>query len=40
VLLTAVAKASGKGEADVAKRVANWMLSEQPGVLNAAGAAF
>ena len=38
VLLTAVAKASGKGEADVSKRVANWMLSEQPGVLNAAGA--
>ena len=36
-LLTSVAAASGKGEADVAKRVANWMLSEQPGVLNAAG---
>ena len=38
VLLTAVAKASAKGEAEVSKRVANWMLSEQPGVLNAAGA--
>ncbi len=37
-LLASVAKASGKGEADVAKRVANWSLSEQPGVLSAAGA--
>jgi len=36
-LLASVAKASGKGEGDVAKRVANWLLSEQPGVLNAAG---
>ena len=36
-LLTSVAKASGKSEADVAKRTANWLLSEQPGVLNAAG---
>ncbi|MFM5949044.1 MAG: Asp-tRNA(Asn)/Glu-tRNA(Gln) amidotransferase subunit GatB, partial [Novosphingobium sp.] len=36
-LLTSVSAASGKGEADVAKRVANWMLSEQPGVLSAAG---
>ncbi|MFN3515678.1 MAG: Asp-tRNA(Asn)/Glu-tRNA(Gln) amidotransferase subunit GatB [Novosphingobium sp.] len=36
-LLASAAGASGKGEADVAKRVANWLLSEQPGVLNAAG---
>ena len=36
-LLGHVAKASGKSEADMAKRVANWMLSEQPGVLNSAG---
>ena len=36
-LLASVAKASGKGEAEAAKRVANWLLSEQPGVLNAAG---
>ena len=34
-LLTSVAAASGKDEASVAKRVANWLLSEQPGVLNA-----
>ena len=34
-LLTSVAKASGKDEGVVAKRVANWLLSEQPGVLNA-----
>ena len=38
-LLASVARASGKGEADVAKRVANWLLSEQPGVLNASGVA-
>ncbi len=38
-LLTSVAAASGKGEDAVAKRVANWLLSEQPGVLNAAGSA-
>ncbi len=38
-LLTSVAAASGKGEDAVAKRVANWLLSEQPGVLNAAGTA-
>ena len=34
-LLASVAAASGKGEPAVAKRVANWLLSEQPGVLNA-----
>jgi len=34
-MLASVAKASGKSESDVAKRVANWLLSEQPGVLNA-----
>lgn len=34
-LLASVAKASGKGEADVAKRVANWLLSERAGVLSA-----
>jgi aspartyl-tRNA(Asn)/glutamyl-tRNA(Gln) amidotransferase subunit B len=38
-LLASVARASGKGEADVAKRVANWLLSEKPGVLNASGVA-
>ena len=38
-LLASVAKASGKGEDAVAKRVANWLLSEQPGVVSAAGAA-
>ncbi|MFM5930327.1 MAG: Asp-tRNA(Asn)/Glu-tRNA(Gln) amidotransferase subunit GatB [Novosphingobium sp.] len=32
-LLAAVVKASGKGEGDVAKRVANWLLSERAGVL-------
>ena len=37
--LTAVAKASGKSEKDAAKRVANWLLSEAPGVLNASGVA-
>ena len=37
VLLTSVAAANGKAEEDIAKRVANWMLSEQPGVLSAAG---
>ena len=36
-LLASAAGASGKGEADVAKRVANWLLSEQPGVLHSAG---
>ncbi|PKB19494.1 aspartyl/glutamyl-tRNA(Asn/Gln) amidotransferase subunit B [Novosphingobium kunmingense] len=36
-LLGSVAKASGKSEADASKRVANWLLSEAPGVLNAAG---
>jgi aspartyl-tRNA(Asn)/glutamyl-tRNA(Gln) amidotransferase subunit B len=34
-LLTAVAEARGKSERDVAKRVANWLVSEQPGILNA-----
>jgi len=34
-LLSSVAAASGKDEGAVAKRVANWLLSEQPGVLNA-----
>ena len=34
-LLTSVAAASGKDEAAGAKRDANWLLSEQPGVLNA-----
>ncbi len=34
-LLASVAKASGKSEKDVAKRVANWLTSEQPGILNA-----
>lgn len=37
--LASVAQASGKAEKDVAKRVANWLLSEAPGVLNAAGVA-
>lgn len=32
-LLGAVVKASGKAEGDVAKRVANWLLSERAGVL-------
>jgi aspartyl-tRNA(Asn)/glutamyl-tRNA(Gln) amidotransferase subunit B len=34
-LLASVAKASGKPDKDVAKRVANWLTSEQPGLLNA-----
>lgn len=37
--LAAVAKASSKSEKDAAKRVANWLLSEAPGVLSAAGVA-
>jgi aspartyl-tRNA(Asn)/glutamyl-tRNA(Gln) amidotransferase subunit B len=37
--LASVAKASGKSDKDVAKRVANWLLSEAPGVLNASGVA-
>ena len=37
--LAAVAKASGKADKDVSKRVANWLLSEAPGVLNAGGVA-
>jgi aspartyl-tRNA(Asn)/glutamyl-tRNA(Gln) amidotransferase subunit B len=36
-MLAAVAAASGKPDKDVAKRVANWMLSERLGVLKAAG---
>ncbi|GAA4773669.1 Asp-tRNA(Asn)/Glu-tRNA(Gln) amidotransferase subunit GatB [Novosphingobium ginsenosidimutans] len=32
-MLAAVVKASGKGERDLAKRVANWLLSERAGVL-------
>ncbi|MEQ1540791.1 MAG: Asp-tRNA(Asn)/Glu-tRNA(Gln) amidotransferase subunit GatB [Novosphingobium sp.] len=36
-MLASVAKASGKAEGAVAKRVANWLLSEQPGVLGASG---
>ena len=39
VLLAAVAAKAGKPPADVAKRVANWLGSERPGVLNAAGPA-
>lgn len=35
--VVSVAKAAGKGEDAVSKRVANWLLSEAPGVLNAAG---
>ena len=31
-MLADVIKASGKAERDVAKRVANWILSERPGV--------
>ena len=38
-LLASVAQASGKAERDVAKRVANWLLSEAPGVLNASNVA-
>ena len=34
-LLASVAKASGKPDKEVAKRVANWLTSEQPGLLNA-----
>ncbi|WP_225010696.1 Asp-tRNA(Asn)/Glu-tRNA(Gln) amidotransferase subunit GatB [Novosphingobium percolationis] len=34
-LLASVASAAGKADADVAKRVANWLLSERPGILNA-----
>jgi aspartyl-tRNA(Asn)/glutamyl-tRNA(Gln) amidotransferase subunit B len=34
-MLDAVVKASGKGERDLAKRVANWLLSERAGVLKA-----
>ena len=34
-MLASVAAASGKAEKDAAKRVANWLLSEAPGVLNA-----
>ncbi|WP_225207828.1 Asp-tRNA(Asn)/Glu-tRNA(Gln) amidotransferase subunit GatB [Novosphingobium huizhouense] len=34
-LLASVATEAGKAEADVAKRVANWLLSERPGILNA-----
>jgi aspartyl-tRNA(Asn)/glutamyl-tRNA(Gln) amidotransferase subunit B len=36
-LLTSVAKGAGKSEAEMAKRVANWLLSERPGLLNAHG---
>lgn len=35
-MLAAVVAESGKGERDLAKRVANWILSERPGVLRAA----
>ena len=34
-MLAAVVTASGKGERDLAKRVANWLLSERAGVLKA-----
>jgi aspartyl-tRNA(Asn)/glutamyl-tRNA(Gln) amidotransferase subunit B len=34
-LLASVAREGGKPEPDVAKRVANWLLSERPGILNA-----
>lgn len=34
-LLASVAAAAGKGEGDLAKRVANWLLSERPGILGA-----
>ena len=34
-MLAAAVKASGKGERDLAKRVANWLLSERAGVLKA-----
>jgi aspartyl-tRNA(Asn)/glutamyl-tRNA(Gln) amidotransferase subunit B len=36
-LLSAVAAKAGKSEADLAKRVANWLLSERPGLLGAHG---
>ena len=36
-LLTSVATGAGKSEAEMAKRVANWLLSERPGILNAHG---
>ncbi|WP_310532197.1 Asp-tRNA(Asn)/Glu-tRNA(Gln) amidotransferase subunit GatB [Novosphingobium sp.] len=36
-LLTEAAKASGKGEADVAKQAANWLISEFFGALNKLG---
>jgi len=35
-MLGAVASSAGKPDKDVAKRVANWILSERPGVLRAA----
>jgi aspartyl-tRNA(Asn)/glutamyl-tRNA(Gln) amidotransferase subunit B len=38
-LLDSVARVSGKSEAEASKRVANWLLSEAPGVLNSAGVA-
>ncbi|MDF8334541.1 Asp-tRNA(Asn)/Glu-tRNA(Gln) amidotransferase subunit GatB [Novosphingobium cyanobacteriorum] len=38
-MLESVARESGAPERDVAKRVANWILSERPGVLRAAGVA-
>jgi aspartyl-tRNA(Asn)/glutamyl-tRNA(Gln) amidotransferase subunit B len=34
-LLASAAREAGKPEPDVAKRVANWLLSERPGILNA-----
>ena len=34
-LLTSVATGAGKSEAEMAKRVANWLLSERPGILGA-----
>ncbi|MEQ1494149.1 MAG: Asp-tRNA(Asn)/Glu-tRNA(Gln) amidotransferase subunit GatB [Novosphingobium sp.] len=33
--LGSLSQATGKGEGEVAKRAANWILSERPGVLNA-----
>ncbi len=38
-MLAAVVAESGKDQRDVAKRVANWILSERPGVLRSAGVA-
>src|SRR6185503_2998226 len=35
-MLGAVASSAGRPDKDVAKRVANWILSERPGVLRAA----